>query len=285
MGHVDHGKTSLLDAIRQANVVVGRSRRHHPAYRRLSGDVAAGGQRSPSSTRPATRPSPPCAPAAPRSPTSSCWWSRPMTASCRRRSRRSTTPRRRACRSSSPSTRSTSRTPSRSACAPNCCSMKCRSKASAATRSKSKSRPSSRPISTSCSKPIALQAEVLDLKANPDRAAEGTVIEARLDRGRGPVATVLVQRGTLARRRHRRGGLAMGPRARAASTTRAQSRPRPARPSRSRFSAFTARRRRATASRSSNRKPAPAKSPNIASARSATGSPRAADRRALRSPT
>jgi translation initiation factor IF-2 len=44
---------------------------------------------------------------------------------------------------------------------------------------------------------IALQAEVQELKANPNRPAEGTVIEARLDRGRGPVATVLVQRGTL----------------------------------------------------------------------------------------
>jgi translation initiation factor IF-2 len=44
---------------------------------------------------------------------------------------------------------------------------------------------------------IALQAELLNLTANPDRAAEGTVIEAKLDRGRGPVATVLVQRGTL----------------------------------------------------------------------------------------
>ncbi|MGB8897678.1 MAG: translation initiation factor IF-2, partial [Pseudolabrys sp.] len=44
---------------------------------------------------------------------------------------------------------------------------------------------------------LGLQAEILDLKANPNRAAEGTVIEAKLDRGRGPVATVLIQRGTL----------------------------------------------------------------------------------------
>ena len=44
---------------------------------------------------------------------------------------------------------------------------------------------------------ILLQAEVLDLKANPDRKAEGVVIEAKLDKGRGPVATVLVQTGTL----------------------------------------------------------------------------------------
>ncbi len=44
---------------------------------------------------------------------------------------------------------------------------------------------------------ISLQAELLELKANPDRSAEGFVIEAKLERGRGPVGTLLVQRGTL----------------------------------------------------------------------------------------
>ncbi|WP_263588241.1 translation initiation factor IF-2 [Sphingopyxis sp. GC21] len=44
---------------------------------------------------------------------------------------------------------------------------------------------------------IALQAEIMELKANPDRSAEGTVVEAKLDKGRGPVATILVRRGTL----------------------------------------------------------------------------------------
>ena len=44
---------------------------------------------------------------------------------------------------------------------------------------------------------VQLTAEVKELKANPDRMAKGTVIEARLDRGRGPVATILVQNGTL----------------------------------------------------------------------------------------
>jgi translation initiation factor IF-2 len=44
---------------------------------------------------------------------------------------------------------------------------------------------------------LHLQAELLELKANPDRAAEGSVIEAKLDKGRGPLATILVRRGTL----------------------------------------------------------------------------------------
>mgnify|MGYP002620775074 CR=1 FL=1 len=46
---------------------------------------------------------------------------------------------------------------------------------------------------------ISLQAEMLELKANPDRSAEGVVIESQVDKGRGPVATVLVKRGTLKR--------------------------------------------------------------------------------------
>jgi translation initiation factor IF-2 len=44
---------------------------------------------------------------------------------------------------------------------------------------------------------VILTAELQELKANPNRLARGTVIEARLDKGRGPVATVLVQNGTL----------------------------------------------------------------------------------------
>ena len=44
---------------------------------------------------------------------------------------------------------------------------------------------------------VLLQADVLELKANPDQKAIGTVIEARLDKGKGPVASLLVQQGTL----------------------------------------------------------------------------------------
>ena len=50
---------------------------------------------------------------------------------------------------------------------------------------------------TSCLEKILLEAELLDLKANPEREATGTIIEATLDKGRGYVATVLVQNGTL----------------------------------------------------------------------------------------
>ena len=92
---------------------------------------------------------------------------------------------------------------------------------------------------------------MLDLKANADRAAEGTVIEARLDKGRGPVATVLVQRGTL-----RVGDIVVAGsqwgRVRALLDDKGAARPerRPV-ASRSRFSASPARRKRATASPSS----------------------------------
>ena len=44
---------------------------------------------------------------------------------------------------------------------------------------------------------VILTAEMLELRANPNRAAKGTVIEARLDKNRGPIATLLVQNGTL----------------------------------------------------------------------------------------
>ncbi|MGD2132827.1 MAG: translation initiation factor IF-2 [Maricaulaceae bacterium] len=68
---------------------------------------------------------------------------------------------------------------------------------------------------------ISLQAELLELKANPDRSAEGVVIESQLEKGRGPVATLLVQRGTLRRGEIVVAGAAWG-KARALSNERGQ---------------------------------------------------------------
>ena len=76
---------------------------------------------------------------------------------------------------------------------------------------------------------ILLQAEMLDLKANPDRPGSGMVIEAKLERGRGAVATVLVQRGTHPGRRHLRRRRRLGPRARPGRRSRPAGRTRPAR--------------------------------------------------------
>ena len=86
---------------------------------------------------------------------------------------------------------------SRPACARNCSATRSWSRTWAARRRTWKSRRTKKTGLDKLEEAIVLQAEILDLNANPDRAAEGSVIESRLDRGRGPVATVLVQKGTL----------------------------------------------------------------------------------------
>ena len=119
---------------------------------------------------------------------------------------------------------------------------------------------------------IGLQAEILDLKANASRAAEGTVIEAKLDRGRGPVATVLIQRGTLHIGDLIVAGAEWG-RVRALVNDKGETVHEAAHRFRSRCWASPARRRRATGWRWSRPRRAHASSPPTASARSARTPP------------
>ena len=107
-------------------------------------------------------------------------------------------PRGRACRSSWRSTRSTSR--KRTSTASSRSSGRPRPVAGRLGRRhdhafRSRRRPGR--ASPQLLEMLLLQADLLELKANPDKPARGTIIEAKLDRGRGPVATVLVQEGTL----------------------------------------------------------------------------------------
>ena len=87
---------------------------------------------------------------------------------------------------------------------------------------------------------ILVMAEVEELRANPDAPASGTVIESKLDPGRGPVVTVLIARGTLEVGDALVAGRALGPRARDARLPRQPRRPRRCPASRSRCSASTA---------------------------------------------
>ena len=107
---------------------------------------------------------------------------------------------------------------------------------------------------------ILLVAELEELKANPDAPASGTVIESHLDPGRGPVVTVLVQRGTLQRRRRARRRAAWG-RVRAMHDYTGERVEAAGPATRSRCSASTASARPASASRSSRTTAAPASSP------------------------
>ncbi len=146
------------------------------------------------------------------------------------------------------------------------CRTRSRSSSWAATSSRSRSRPPMKMNLDKLEESDPLQSEVLELKANPDRPADGVVVEAQLDPGRGSVATVLVQRGTL------RVGDVLVPAPCGAVFRRLvddrgnASRAR-VRPSRSRSSASTARRRRAMSSMSWRARRVRARSPTSAPAR------------------
>ena len=226
MGHVDHGKTSLLDSIRKARVAAGEAggiTQHIGAYKVAApghGDIVFLDTPGPRGVH--------------RDARSRRAGDRHRRARRRRGRRRHAADRRgararegrRRSRSSSRSTRSTCPTRSPSASSSSSPITASSPRSGAATRCTSTSPRSRARASTSCSSRSAVTAEVLELKANPNKPAAGLVIEARLDRNRGPMATVLVQEGTLrvgdvARRRpHVRQGPRDARRSRQARSTR-----------------------------------------------------------------
>jgi translation initiation factor IF-2 len=197
MGHVDHGKTSLLDYIRKSRVAHGEAggiTQHIGAYHvetprgmitfldtpgheaftamRARGakatDIVILVVAADDGVMPQTR-------------------------------KRSTMPRRLKCRWWWRSPRSTSRKPIPSASSRNWWPKAWSRRNTAAIRRSSVFRPRPARASMTCSSRFCLQAEVLELTAPADAPAKGLVIEARLDKGRGPVATILVQSGTMKR--------------------------------------------------------------------------------------
>ena len=120
----------------------------------------------------------------------------------------------------------------------------------------------------------SFEAELLDLKANPDRAAIGSVIESSLDKGRGYVATVLVQNGTLPRGRRHRGRHQLRQRSRRCSTSATSASRKRDRPLRYSSSVSTAPHRQATHSMCCPPSRKPATSPRNANSFSASSASR-----------
>ena len=239
MGHVDHGKTSLLDAIRKTNVVAGEAggiTQHIGAYQveTTSGQITfidTPGHEAFTAMRARGAHVTDIVVLVVAADDGVM----PQTIEAINHAR---PPR---CRSSWPSTRSTSRTPIRPACAPIC------SRHEIVVESMGGD---TLEVEVSATKgtnldklldAILLQAEVLDLKANPDRPADGIVVEAQLDKGRGAGGHRSRPARHAAAGRHHRRGQRLGPRARPVDERGESGRNRPGHRCRSRCSASRAR--------------------------------------------